>query len=114
MPRHSLFCVINLSKRGVILFGAILITIFAAETYIVPVTLASLTVTLFGIYYIISVIDSISLKLGGITGNIIKLLLVVGVVATLIVVSRFVFNGIANNIVNYDAYRLGSFIDRMF
>ncbi len=105
---------IRLSKRGVILFGAIVITIFAAETYIVPVTLASLTVTLFGIYYIISVIDSISLKLGGITGNIIKLLLVVGVVATLIVVSRFVFNGIANNIVNYDAYRLGSFIDRMF
>ena len=85
--------------------------VLAGFAALISYKLALITVVLFAVYFLIAIIDSISIKTGGITNNIIKVLLVMGILATLIIVGYLIFTAITRNLVNYNVYHISDAIE---
>ncbi len=88
--------------------------VLAGFVALISAKFALILVALFMVYFLIAIIDSISIKVGGITNNIIKVLLVTGILAVVIILGYLLFMAITRNLVNYNVYQISDAIDSLF
>ena len=84
--------------------------VLAGFAALISARFALILVALFMVYFLIAIIDSISIKVGGITNNIIKVLLVTGILAVVIILGYLLFMAITRNLVDYNVYRISDAI----
>lgn len=88
--------------------------VLAGFAALISARFALILVALFMVYFLIAIIDSISIKVGGITNNIIKVLLVTGILAVVIILGYLLFMAITRNLVDYNVYRISDAIGSVF